>query len=232
MSSPSNPPERPGTRSILGPIDMGNAFIQTDFATGTLACAYGSNNAEGNILCAAFMVGSGPNDVTSVTDTLGNTWIKSLTINHAGEMLSTWFVVDCRPGVNTVTATLAVSGTSPQVQIGEWAGPSAFDTFSGSAGSGNASVGATASHSAELGVSFCWNSFGVFQGTGLAPGWNPRATFPDTQPALVQDNLNVSAGAIIASADVPTECCVPGDWLMSILLFRGTKPNALYFGSD
>src|SRR4051794_18497766 len=96
---------------------MAVAFVQSTSnaakAVSSLAKAFTSNNTGGNLLVAFVGVwksGGGFNDPT-ITDTLGNTWIRLLSTPRCGNVSCGYLFAayNCALGANTVTVNVGTS---------------------------------------------------------------------------------------------------------------------------
>jgi hypothetical protein len=104
--------------------------------------AYGSNNTLGNLLVALVWTDSGQT-LSSMTDTLGNTWVQALAIGplSANSNLYIMYVANCNAGANTVTATGSGSGTFPQFVLAEYSGVAVSSPLDKTASATNSSGG-------------------------------------------------------------------------------------------
>lgn len=96
---------------------MAIAFVQSARADAG-SVAYGSNNTAGNLLvCCIGTAG----DVTNVTDTAGNTWVKAT--DGGGSLLwgDIWYVENCLSGANTVTLSGGYS-SHQEIAVLEYSG--------------------------------------------------------------------------------------------------------------
>lgn len=92
-------------------------------ATGTTSnvVAYGSDNTAGNLLV---MCTTTSDDVTGVTDTAGNTWVKAVDLFDSGGPLAVdiWYVENCKAGANTVTAANSFGSSFCAIWVAEYSG--------------------------------------------------------------------------------------------------------------
>src|SRR5271166_393158 len=102
---------------------MPNTFIQSSQSTSasasSLAAAYTSNNVSGHLLTLELSwTAASSFDVTTVTDTGGNTWTRGHTTTVNGtESISTWYCLNAAGGANTVTASW---GSNTVLNIAMW----------------------------------------------------------------------------------------------------------------
>jgi hypothetical protein len=107
--------------------------------TATPASAFTSNVTTGNTLVAIFAAESaGGRTVTSVTDTLGNTWTRAVRNNSDtnGDDIEIWFAVSRATGANTVTAHVGPGALQENVTVAELAGGATLDVTAGAPSTG------------------------------------------------------------------------------------------------
>src|SRR5688572_12742769 len=94
--------------------------VQSTGAQAT-SVAFGSNNTAGNLLIC--VSGSGA-DITGVTDTQGNTWVKRSGQYNAGNLVSCyiWEAKNCAAGANTVSLSGTFGGGFDGLAIAEFSG--------------------------------------------------------------------------------------------------------------
>lgn len=187
------------------------------------SCAYGSNNAAGNLLVAGLQDSVDPAGIT-LSDTRGNTWVKAVGLYASGPGLSgsIWYVENCAAGANTVTVA---GGTASfqELDIAEYSGAAtsspldqtAIATSSSTAPDSGAT--ATTSQAAELVVGLIalsgvrtvtWgNSFTGRQSSNNTV--NRQADFGDL---VVSSTGAYHAAATLSSAS---------DWVAAVATFRG-----------
>lgn len=130
---------------------MAPTFIQTNSSSsggstvGSESTTYTSNNTLDNFLVAVFRLPAGNGKTFSVTDSIGNFWIKQVDFGFVGgDQYQLWYVVGCKGGGNTVTIqqTNGVA-TFFRTIIAEYSGvatnqQSATDGFNSATGTGTA----------------------------------------------------------------------------------------------
>lgn len=151
---------------------MAVAFATTtfEFSVGATASSYakarGSNVAAGSLLFCFTVQSSATNVCNSITDTLGNTWLKAFGPIRAGagdsdDALYGWYAPNSPAGANTITANWSGSGVGG-ILIGEvtgLAGGGDLDKQSGVASTSSSflfTIGTTGvlAQAAEAGVMF------------------------------------------------------------------------------
>ena len=82
--------------------------------------AFAGNNTAGNLLVACIQAFA---NITAVSDTAGNTWVKAVDLDEAGAPLygDIWYVKNCAGGANTVSFTES-AGFFRQIWVGEYSG--------------------------------------------------------------------------------------------------------------
>ena len=81
------------------------SFVQSKVGTGTSVLSFNSNVTAGSLIVAVFGWAVFANDVTDVTDTLGNTYFAvSAKIGSGGFRLRAYYAMNSPAGANTLTA--------------------------------------------------------------------------------------------------------------------------------
>lgn len=181
------------------------AFVQAVQATGTTASlvqAYSSNNIAGNLLVMVTRVYNGGSATYTVTDTLGNTWVKAPGgfLSHSTASVDLWYVANCLGGPNTVTLTITNPvSTFPRFIIAEYSGiatVSALDTQSGAQGTGTISNSGNiiTAQASELLVGFTENE--TTSGTANTPnaGFSAVRAFTTNRDLYLYDQTVSSTG--------------------------------------
>lgn len=135
----------------------------------------------GNLLVAATANGSNLTDVTSITDTTGNSWSKQ---EPSSDEPQIWVVADATPNPN-LRLSLNVSGTSPTISMllyditGAASSPvgNAAGTPSTNDASGAEIAGAPSIIPAEPGLTLAVIGLGTGPSSGLSTGSPPGAIF-------------------------------------------------------
>lgn len=98
------------------PVWAANAFVQSaqtttgNVALGTVAVAFVSNVTAGNLIAVGITWYNDPITLSSVTDTLGNTYTVVQTVNIAlAQRYATAYAKNILGGANTVTATFSLA---------------------------------------------------------------------------------------------------------------------------
>lgn len=182
------------------------AFVQSAGAStggsqsATLAKAFTSNNAAGNLLiCVTRNFRTAAGTISSVTDSNGNTWVQApggYQSNSNANDIQLWYALNCNAGANTVTLTSSTSNTFIRFCIAEYSGiltSSAYDVnthFQGNSTSFDSHSATTTA--TDLLIGFVQNdtsdSF-----TYTASGWNFRQADPSGNINLF-DKLDQPAG--------------------------------------
>ena len=98
--------------------------------------AYNANVVSGNTLVGVFAAGAaGGVTITSVTDTLGDTWVKAIANNADanGDDIEIWRATASAGGANTVTLHLSSGSVLANITIAEFRGGSVVDMASSAA---------------------------------------------------------------------------------------------------
>ena len=98
--------------------------------------AYNANVVAGNTLVGVFAAGAaGGVTITSVTDTLGDTWVKAIANNADanGDDIEIWRATASAGGANTVTLHLSSGSVLANITIAEFRGGSVVDMASSAA---------------------------------------------------------------------------------------------------
>ncbi len=186
------------------------------------AVAFGSDNTAGNLLVAVIQVSA---DVTGVTDTRGNTWVKAVEEENAGAStyLELWYVENCAAGANTVTAANGFGASFAHVWVGEYSGvatSSALDqTAGGQSSTGNPDSGATATtaQADELLVGGIANN-----GARTVTWTEPDTEQYDDATAGASRGLSAADEIVSATGTFSATGTMSGsaDWLAAIATFK------------
>lgn len=197
-----------------------SALIQTASGGGvatTLVIAFPSANVAGNTLVVYW---SGGGTISSVTDTLGNTYVSSPATS------GTLYVISCRGGANSTTFTFTGS-VYAEGAVAEFTAASSGGGYDASAvatgTSGTASSGnVTTAVNGELIVGLAAGGSAYTAGSGFtAVGTNPGGSQLEYQ-------VQATAGAIAATFTLTS-----ATWFASVLTFKPivTTPRLMLLGA-
>jgi hypothetical protein len=206
-------------------------FVQGTFefagsgAVSSASKAYASNNVLGDTLIIDITWSDTSfADVTSVTDSQGNTWVRAPvgTVTANLQNVSQWYMIGCKAGANTVTAHwAAATAFSVQINIREYSGIASFDKSATASGNGvTSSVSFTPTAGGEGGVGATWAANG---GSFNAPYTGRVAT---AQLFFSGDDLSLPSGAQTMQCTVNECCCAPQNWLSAVMLFVPSASSA------
>jgi len=194
---------------------MAISFVQSNgnfssSSVSTLSATFSSNVTAGNLLVIAIGFVGASTTVSSVTDTLGNTYSRAVgpTIDtNVNYTIYTYYTTSSSTGSNTVTVNSSASGTFFRVLVHEYSGVNTLDVVSGAtASNGTIDSGSkTTYHADEL--IFGWgSSAGGTLLTGPGTGFTQR----ESQGSEITEDKIVSAtGSYDASypADTTSWAC-------------------------
>lgn len=196
----------------------------------SVGVAFASNNTGGNLLIACVASETDSATVTSLTDTLGNTWAAChapLTISAGsgkGTLVGTFYAKNCAAGANTVTA--ALSGGPAYIHVMEYSGcdtTAPFDQHAEAAqlgGSANPTVtlGTATTQADEVLIGFVFNNRStITAGTGYTK-INSQAfnIFSDVEEKIVAATSAYTADSTISAG---------GSWAIGITTFKQAAPT-------
>lgn len=181
----------------------------------------------GNFVVVFVVVGNSTEQhVSSVTDTLGNTYQK-LTAAHtfnptlnSGSACDIFYAENVAGGATTITASWPAAGGFDQIVVGEYSGivtSSSLDIGLAAAATFGLSVGPmTLSNATDLLVAFWWTAAtGCTVATGFTDRSGGGATF--------EDKFTSSSGAVT----VAQNSCGSGGFIGAIGAFKIVPPAAL-----
>jgi len=96
---------------------MGILFVQsahTPTSTSPASLSVSLTNVAGNLLVLEFRDGSGGGVTWTISDTLGNTWVKA----DLGGVARCAYVANCKAGANTIT--ISITGSAFTAYLGVW----------------------------------------------------------------------------------------------------------------
>lgn len=185
-------------------------------ATDTLA--YASNVTAGSLLILAARHGSATASVSSVTDTLGNTWTLAKRMDDpSGHSHNIWFANSPTGGANTVTINIDETQSLRWIVL-EYSGlgTASIDVSTSSIGSGTSADtgGVTPTQSNVLAFSAC-DVNGV-SGFTAGSGYTERVEVATKIAA--QDKVVASPSSITGAWTLDTS----ENWISSLVVFKGT----------
>ena len=153
-------------------------------------------NTAGNGLVAIF--GNEGGTISSVTDTLGNTWVPFPQQSNVGHVSRVFYVLNCKSGSNTITANLSSGSASfAQLAVGEW-NPGAGNVFALDAsisgtGSGSPDIGPTLVTTKATAVVIAAYDDSLVNVTSIGGGFTQRsATSASTRNGIIDDIVSVT----------------------------------------
>jgi hypothetical protein len=186
----------------------------------------------GNLLVAAVYWDVTAASLTSVGDSLGNTWHQALAQTHlktpctASSIVQIWYAENVHGGMDTVTVTFTQGGDYLDFYLLEYSGVATTGALD--AQGGQIAMNATNMVSVDLTTTHQDLIVGIFAdttGVHMTPGTGYEAVGQDTYfSALVVDNLTGSAGPGVGpGAHVVSEMLGGSDacWAASAVAFRG-----------
>ena len=163
----------------------------TSFAT-----AFTSNVTSGDLLFVTF-ANTTTNSISSISDTLGNTYTALPVIAANGYRLQAFYAFSTASGADTVTGTYSGSGaTYIQETLAEYSNVGAVDAHAeNSGGNSQPSTTTTTTASSDLVIGYVTDSFVTWTGE---TGWNLRTTASGIRAAL-QDTIAANPGSITST---------------------------------
>lgn len=226
------------TNFLAGDTQLGFTFIQAKTggtASGNSgAVAFTSNNTAGNLLLCNIGFGSSET-FSSLTDSLGNTWVQIDTIKSAvsGNKTGLFYVASCKGGANTVTLTTTGTASLCFLGVSEY-GPGAgnvavLDTFafSGPTTSASVSIGPITPAGANELVAALFYVDNLAQTVTATGGATLRYGATTTNTVVLEDILAASAGAQSQTATLGGS----SPWLGWAAAFK-TAPSAYSIPDD
>lgn len=213
------------------------AYIQSNAAytsSGTsYGLAYSSNVTAGSLLVSCIHAGAG---ITSVTDTLGNSWAAATNLtDNSTYSLAMFYAYSPSGGANTVTVNFTGSvGYAHQV-IGEWSGVASSSPLDKSTGQFQATPG-TGSNAVTSGtvttttngqlIVGCANSDPYVSGQlSAGTGFDIRQQLFGDHP--MEDDVQATAGNIAATF---TTNQAGGSYTTLVGTFKAAVLDAPYYG--
>ncbi len=223
-------------------LTTGIQFVQVAYATPqspqtSVTVKYASAQTAGNLNVVAVGWNDATSSVTSVTDTLGNAYVRAIgpTVNPGQNSQSIYYarnIAAAGAGANSVKVTFNQGASYADVRILEYSGIDPVNTVDGAVGAfgtaGTSDSGAlTTTNANDL-----LFGGGITQGTTSAAGtgYTSRViTWPNTD--IAEDRIVSIAGSYKATAAVSAG----SPWVMQLVAFRGapgdtqppTAPSAL-----
>jgi RHS repeat-associated protein len=159
--------------------------------------AFTSNVTAGDLLFVTFANGS-TNSISSISDTLGNTYT-ALPLNTAsGYRLQAFYTLSRASGADTVTGTYSGSGaTYIQETLAEYSNVGALDAHAenGNGTNSQPSTTTTTTAGSDLVIGYVTDSYTSWTGE---TGWNLRTTGSGIRAAL-QDTIAANPGSITST---------------------------------
>lgn len=198
------------------------AFVQANGedsgSTNTDTLAYTSSVSAGTLLVAAARIGSGTDEITSMSDTRGNTWARAhIQRDSAGHTQDVWYAYNSGAGANTVTINLS-SSQSLRWGVYEASGftSASVDVSTGALGSSSSpsSGGVTPSFSNALAVAVA----------DVNNNEDFTATAPFTERLEVVQKFAISDYVIASPASTSGDWTLSAsdNWGASIIVFAGS----------
>jgi hypothetical protein len=203
------------------------AFVQVNSAAQTssssMAVSYNSAQTAGDLNIVAAGWGDTTANVSSVTDSLGNTYtLAAGPTSGTGLRQVMYYATNIKAGSNTVTVNFTTSANYPDVRILEYAGVSTLDvTASATGNSATPSCGPVTTTAASELV-FATDTAGP-SNSGPGAGYTQRVI--DAFGSLAEDEIASSTGSYSASASLQSS----GDWVIQMATFKsggGSPPPA------
>ncbi len=181
----------------------------TSFST-----AFTSNVTSGHLLFVTF-ANTTANSISTISDTLGNTYTALPVIAANGYRLQAFYTYSIASGADTVTGTYSGSGaTYIQETLAEYSNVGTIDVHAeNSGGNSPPSTTTTTTASSDLVIGYVTDSFVTWTGES---GWNLRTTASGIRAAL-QDTIAANPGSITSTFNT-----VNG-WNAGIVAFKPTS---------
>ena len=219
-----------GTYTISGaPPPPGITFVQSNTgptsiqsSNSTIAVPFSVAEGSGHLNVVAIGWGDTTASVSSVTDTLGNTYNLAVgPTTNTGMQQVIYYAKNIIGGSNTVTVRFNVPAAYPDVRILEYAGADAtnpLDAKSGAAGSGTAansgSAATTAANELIFGSGTTGNTF-----TAAGSGFTSRLI--NIYGSIAEDKIATTTGSYNATGTVTSSV-----WIMQMATFRPSGPTS------
>ena len=207
------------------------AFVQTAAATPqssptSVAVTYTAAQAAGDLNVVVVGWNSGTGQVTSVSDTAGNTYVSAVgpTVLSGSATQVIYYAANiaaASAGGNTVTVTFSAAAPLPDIRIAEYRGlatSAPVDVVSAATGNSNSSdsgaVATTNTSALIVGANMVQTTT-----TGPGPSFTSRViTSPDGD--ILEDRIVTTTGSYSAIAPVSN-----GWWVMQMVAFRAAGPT-------
>jgi chitodextrinase len=203
------------------------AFVQSNWATPhpsatTVNVTFTSNQQAGDLNVVAVGVNDSNTQITSVTDTRGNVYVRAVgpTVVNGKLSQSMYYaknIASAGANGNTVTVAFNNAGPSPDVRIVEYSGVDPSNPVDVvAAGSGTSAVSGS-------GPATTTNAFDLLVGANMvetvtaAPGTGyTQRIFTQPNADLLEDRMVTSVGTYDASATLTSS----GAWVMQMVAFK------------
>jgi hypothetical protein len=221
----------PSTAQVIfvntgGPPPPPSPFVQANKGTPpnsqtSVQVAYNSAQTVGNLNVVFIAWNNNSGSVSSVTDTLGNTYTKAIgpTVSSVSPTRSqaVYYCSNIKSGSgNTVKVTMSAAEPWIDVRILEYKGPWSYDTSVGAIGSNSATASSgtvTSTANNDLLVSGTYSDAGT---TGAGPGFAQRII--TVNGASAEDEVSGTAGSYSDS----TSLGGPTVWVSQMVAFKPT----------
>lgn len=205
---------------LLSAFASAQTFIQANSATAATGSSsvigYTNPQTAGNLNVVAVMWGDTTSTVTSVTDSLGNTYVRAIGPTTTTALTSSiYYAKNIAAGSNIVTVAFNTTATAPNVNVLEYSGldrTAPLDVTAGAVGTGTLanSGSATTTAAAELIVGVGNPSTGF---TAAGSGFTSRII--NSFGGITEDRVVASAGSNSATATLTS-----GNWTMQMATFK------------
>ena len=198
------------------------AFVQVASSTPqtsqtTVATAFGQAQTAGNLNVIVIGWNNATSNITSVTDSLGNTYQPAAPTTRSGVISQAiYYAKNIAAGANTVTVTFNAATPYVDIRVAEYSGLDRTNpldvTSSGGGTSAQPNSGAATTTAARELIVGAGTTTGTF--TDAGSGYTTRIiTAPDAD--ILEDRVVTSTGSYSATATMN-----PSTWVMQLAAFR------------